>query len=56
MMTSHSKKKRETKQVDQKQARWTGNKQGGPEKWTRNTECHLTSYIRERKHHFTRNG
>ena len=24
MMTSHSKKKRETKQVDQKQARWTG--------------------------------
>lgn len=23
-MTSHSKKKRETKQVDQKQARWTG--------------------------------
>lgn len=23
MMTSHSKKKRETKQVDQKQARWT---------------------------------
>ena len=31
MMTSHSKKKRETKQVDQKQARWTRNKQGGPE-------------------------
>ena len=25
MMTSHSKKKRETKQVDQKQARWTRN-------------------------------
>ena len=47
MMTSHSKKKRETKQVDQK---------GGPERWTRNTECHLTTYIRERKHHFTRNG
>lgn len=45
MMSSHSKKKRETKQVDQKQARWT-----------RNTECHLTTYIRERKHHFTRNG
>lgn len=49
MMTSHSKKKRETKQVAR-------NKQGGPEKWTRNTECHLMSYIRERKHHFTRNG
>lgn len=30
-MTSHSKKKRETKQVDQKQARWIRNKQGGPE-------------------------
>ena len=45
MMTSHSKKKRETKQVDQKQARWTGK-----------VECHLTTYIRERKHHFTRNG
>lgn len=35
----------ETSKVDQKQARWT-----------RNTECHLTTYIRERKHHFTRNG
>lgn len=40
-----------------------GDQAGGPEtskvdrkKWTRNTECHLTSYIRERKHHFTRNG
>lgn len=28
-----------------------GDQTGGPEKWTRNTECHLTSYIRERKHH-----
>lgn len=33
-----------------------GDQAGGPEKWTRNTKCHLTSYIRERKHHFTRNG
>lgn len=29
---------------------------GGPNRWTRNTECHLTSYIREREYHFTRNG
>ena len=40
-MTSHSKKKRETKQVDQKQARWTRNKQGGPE--TRNAILRLIS-------------
>lgn len=42
-MTSHSKKKRETKQVDQKQARWTGkvDQKSGPE--TRNAILRLIS-------------
>lgn len=42
-MTSHSKKKRETKQVDQKQARWTRkvDQKSGPE--TRNAILRLIS-------------
>ena len=45
MMTSHSKKKRESRKVDQKQ-----------ERWTRNSRGHSATYIRERKYHFAQNG
>ena len=52
MMTSHSKKKRESRKVDQKQAKWTRKVDQKLER----PFCNLYPSIRERKYHFARNG
>lgn len=49
MMTSHSKKKRESRKVDQKQERWT-------RKVDQKLERPFCNLYPRRKYHFARNG